>query len=448
MSYSFQTYLPYYKRNLKVALPIVLSQLGGGIVQLVDLFMVSRLGTIPLAAVSFASATFIIGFVFSTGILIGMTPLVGKAYAGGEQSRLSGLLQNGMSLSIMLGVVTSLVMFSLSFLMPYMGQDPAVVEFARPYFIILSFSVFPVLIFTSVKQFLEGIGNTSIAMAITIISNLLNILFNYLLIYGKGGFPEMGVLGAGIATLIARCAMPLMYIIYLRFKVNWWQYFKGYSLRQIDWQVIIELLKIGFPIAAHILLEVSAFALSGIMVGWLGAAPLAGNQIAQNFSHLTFMIVLGIASATTVRVSHQLGAENFKGLKMAAIASIHLCLLANLITGSMLIGFSRIIATAFSADPEVIAIGSQLLIMAGIFQLSDGMQAVGAGILRGLQDVKIVMIYAFIAYICINLPLGYFLAFTCGMGAVGVWTAFIFGLSVAAILFRLRYLKHFKQMDV
>ena len=133
---------------------------------------------------------------------------------------------------------------------------------------------------------------------------------------------------------------------------------------------------------------------------------------------------------------------------MAATASIHLCLLANLITGGLLIGLSRIIASAFSADPEVITIASQLLIMAGIFQLSDGMQAVGAGILRGLQDVKIIMVYAFIAYICINLPLGYLLAFTCGMGAVGIWTAFIFGLSVAAVLFRLRYLKHFKQMPI
>ena len=260
MGYSLQTYLPYYKRNMKVAIPIVLSQLGGGIVQLIDLFMVSRLGTIALAAVSFATATFIIGFVFSTGILIGMTPLVGKAYASGEGNRLSGLLQNSLLLSMMIGVVTVLVMVGIAFLMPYMGQDPEVVATARPYFIALVFSVLPCLLFASVKQFLEGIGNTSIAMVITITSNLLNVFFNYVLIYGKWGFPEMGVLGAGIATLIARCSMPLMYILYLRFKPLWWSYFKGFSLRVLDWKVIVELLKIGMPIAFHILLEVSACA--------------------------------------------------------------------------------------------------------------------------------------------------------------------------------------------
>ena len=156
---------------------------------------------------------------------------------------------------------------------------------------------------------------------------------------------------------------------------------------------------------------------------------------------MAFMVVMGISSATTIRVSHQLGARNIEGLKMAAMASVHLCLLANAIMGTLLIVFRVQIAQAFSTDPEVISVGSQVLVMAGIFQLADGMQAVGAGILRGLTDVKIIMLYAFIAYICINIPLGYVLAFVCGFGAVGIWAAFIFGLGTAAILFHVRYHK-------
>ena len=194
------------------------------------------------------------------------------------------------------------------------------------------------------------------------------------------------------------------------------------------------------------LLEVLAFALSAIMVGWLGATPQAGHQIAQNMSHLTYMIVLGIGAATTVRVSHQLGALDLDAARKAGNASVHLCLVYNTLAGTLLITFRHAIASAFTSDPAVIDIGGRLIIMAGIFQVSDGLQTIGAGILRGLTDVKIVMLYAFVAYICINLPFGYLLGFVFQFGAIGVWAGFIFGLSVAAVLFRLRCRKMFRQL--
>ena len=284
-------------------------------------------------------------------------------------------------------------------------------------------------------------------MVITIISNLINVLFNYLLIFGKWGFPELGVLGAGVSTLISRLTMPLMYLVAIRLRREWWDYFRAFRLRIFSRRRLLELVRVGAPIAAHMLLEVLAFALSAIMVGWLGATPQAGHQIAQNMSHLTYMIVLGIGAATTVRVSHQLGALDLEAARKAGNASTHLCLVYNALAGSLLIVFRHAIASAFSSDPAVIDIGGRLLIMAGIFQVSDGLQTVGAGILRGLTDVKIVMFYAFIAYICINIPFGYLFGFVFHLGAMGVWGAFIFGLSVAAVLFRLRCRKMFRLLE-
>ncbi len=438
---SIKAYIPFYKRNLKVALPIVFSQVGGAVVQLVDTFMVGRLGTVELAAVSFASAVFAIGYVFSIGILLGATPIIGQAYVREEKQTIVELFQNSILLATIAAILISSLLYLTSFFMDNMGQVDEVVELAIPYFLVLVVSLIPHMYFFAIKQFLEGLGNTKVAMWITIISNLINVLFNYLLIFGKYGFPELGVLGAGIATLIARISMPLIYFLWLRLKSEWWSYCKAFHWSLFSWVRLKQLLAMGLPIAAHILLEVTAFAFSGVMIGWLGAAPLAGHQIANNMSNLAFMVVMGIGSATTIRVSHQLGARNIEALKMAAMASIHLCLVANAIMGTLLIVFRMQIAQAFSSDPEVIVIASQVLVMAGIFQLADGMQAVGAGILRGLTDVKITMLYAFIAYICINIPLGYFLAFVCGFGAVGVWAAFIFGLGTSAILFHRRYHK-------
>ena len=215
---TIKEYIPFYKRNLKIALPIVFSQLGGAVVQLVDTFMVGRLGTVELAAVSFASAVFAIGYVFSIGILLGATPIIGQAYVRGEKQTIVELFQNSLVLATLAAVVIGSLLYLTSFFMDNMGQVDAVVELAIPYFLVLVVSLIPHMYFFSIKQFLEGLGNTKVAMWITIIANLINVLFNYLLIFGKYGFPELGVLGAGVSTLIARASMPVLYVIWLRLK--------------------------------------------------------------------------------------------------------------------------------------------------------------------------------------------------------------------------------------
>ena len=446
MSYSFSTYKPFYRRNLLVAGPIILSQVGTALVQLIDTFMVGQLGTYQLAAVSFATSVFFLGVIFANGLMMSVTPVIGHLFADGDKPKIGAVITNHLVFSFIVGTITMGILLGVRYLLPHMGQDPGVIEYAIPYFVVITISALPNTIFMAFKQIMEGLGNTSISMVITLIANVLNVVFNYLLIYGKLGFPEMGMLGAGVSTLISRAVMPLMFFVYLIFSKKWWSYFSSIALRLVNRTMMRELFTIGLPIALHLLMEMTAFAISAIMMGWLGAVPLAGHQIASNISNLLFMVVLGISSATTIRVSHQYGAHDYHAMRMAANASIHLCLVANAIMGALIIIFRRQLAMLFSNDSEVIALGAQLLILVGIYQLSDGMQAVGAGILRGLKDVKITMFVAFFAYIVINIPLGYLLAFVLEMGPIGIWISFIGGLFAAALLFRMRYVRDFRRI--
>ncbi|MGL5562371.1 MAG: MATE family efflux transporter [Tannerellaceae bacterium] len=442
MSNTFQSYLPFYKRNLKIAVPIMLSQLGQGVVVLFDNIMVGQLGTNELAAVSFANSIVVLALVFITGVSFGATPLIGQSYAMKQFRKVGEFLQNSTLFITILGLALVALFLVLTCFMDRMGQTPEVSSLALDYTRIVILSLIPFLFFCILKQFMEGVGNTRIAMNITIIANVINIVFNYLLIYGKFGFPFMGVAGAGVATLISRILMPILFMMAIWRNTHFKRYFYFFSMKRFNKQSVSELVRIGFPIGGQMLIEVSAFAFSSIMMGWMGAVALASHQIALNISHLTFMAVVGIASATTIRVSHQLGERNPIGLRKAGIASLHLGLLTNFITAVVLILCRKYIAMAFSEDPQVIELASMLIILAGIFQFSDGLQVVSLGALRGLHDVKKPMYYAFISYLVINLPVGYLLAFKLGFGPAGIWCGFIFGLSVAAVLY-LRRFNHF-----
>lgn len=442
-----KNYIPFYKNNLKIALPIVLTQVGGGIVALMDNVMVGHLGAVELASVAFANSIFVLGQVFVMGAVMGLTPLVGQAFVQSDLERVKALFYNALVFVCVLGLAVTLILGLVYPFFDYMGQDTNVVRWAKPYFLLQVFSLLPLLVFCLFKQFLEGLGNTKVAMIITLVANIVNIVLNYLLIYGKFGFPYWGVVGAGVATLISCILMAVGFFVYVRTNDSWWNYLKDITIDLFQARKVWTVARVGMPIGGHMLLECTAFALSAIMVGWLGAVPLAGNQIAQNISHLTFMLVVGIGSATTIRVSHRLGEKNFYALRMAGKASVHLCLLTNTLMAIFMIVFSRQIPRIFTTDMAVIDAAAPLLVLAGLFQISDGLQTVGASILRGLTDVKRPVIYAFISYICINLPLGYLLAFKFHMGASGVWIGFIVGLSIAAILFHVRCNRQINKLE-
>ena len=432
--------LPYYRRNLRIAFPVMLTQLGGVLVGLIDSVMVGHYSTTDLAAVSFANGIFFTVMVFATGAVMGVTPLTAYAFVQGDHEGVSRMLRTGWDFTCTLTALSCLLLVAAIPFLGSMGQDPDVVIAARPYYITRIIGFVPFMLFCLCKQFLEGLGNTFVAMVITTVCNVLNVILNYILIFGHCGFSPLGAYGAGLASLIACALMPLCFLFALLEKKKWRRYLLSAfhcghsSLRQIK-----ELAKVGVPIGIQTFVEAFIFTISFIMVGWLGKETQAAHMVSNQVADLTFMLALGIGSATTIRVSHQYGVHNYKAMKMAARASVHLVLCMNAIGATLMISLRHYIPLLFSNDPEVIDIVSRLLVYAAIFQFSDGLQCVGAASLRGIADVRRPMVYAFISYILIALPIGYLAMFPLGLGVDGMWLAFIIALAMAAVFFHTRF---------
>lgn len=445
----FKKYLSYYKRNLRVALPVMLTQLGASLVGFFDSIMVGHYATVDLAAVSFANAIFFTVMVFAMGALMGITPLVGiqfganKSSSKGEIEGVASIFQNGILFTVLLSMLMLILLGACIPFLDCFGQDPEVIRVARPYYILIVISLVPFLFFSFFKQFLEGLGNTMVAMVITLLMNGLNILLNWVFIYGNWGFEPMGATGAGIGSLISRIGMPLCFWIVMACRKDWKPYLRMVWQR-FSWQRIRELAKIGFPIGGQTLLETFLFTASFVIIGWISKEALAAHQIANQIADMTFMLALGIGSATTIRVSHQLGEGNIHGVRMASNASVHLVLLMNTIGATLMISLRNYIPMLFTEDKEVIAIASQLIVLAGLFQYADGLQAVGAAMLRGITDVKVPMVIAFVSYILIGLSVGLLCAFPLKLGAAGIWIGFIFALAIAAICFHIRFNRKLK----
>jgi len=439
-------FVPYYKRNLALAFPIILSQLGQVTVSLADTFMVGRLGTVELAAVAFANSIYTVIFIFGLGFSLGQTPHVGKAYGKKQWWKIGVFFQNALLINITLSILLFAIVLLIHPILYHLNQPENVVTLAMPYFDWLIASSIPVLIFFTCRQFAEGVGNTKIAMWVTLSGNAINIIFNYLLIFGKFGFPAMGVEGAGLATFIARVAMALTFLVVVFGHPALKKFTRYFSWKRIHFPALKSLIFTGFPISGQLVVEVLAFSLSAIMIGWINEVNLAAHQVVLQMASATFMISLGVGSACTIRISHQFGSKHYKATRMASIASLHLVSVFMAITAIFFIVFRYQIPAWFSSDPEVISIAAQLFIIAGLFQLFDGWQQVGLSTLRGLADVTFAMIIAFVSYIVISLPIGYLFGFVWQLGSVGVWIGLNIGLIIAAVAYRLRFLYFMRQV--
>lgn len=432
-------YLPFYRRNLAVAFPVMLTQLGAALVGLIDTIMVGHYSTTDLAAVSFANGVFFTFMVFAMGAVMAVTPLVGHAFVQQKDERVAALLLNGLWFTLLIGGVTCVVLGICVPLMDNMGQDPSVVEAARPYLIMRIIGMLPFLLFCLQKQFMEGLGNTMVAMIVTAGINLLNILLNWVFIFGHWGAPAMGAAGAGLSTMIAWVLLPVVFLVCILSHRDWRKYVLLCRRGLSDRAIIRELMRIGAPIGLQTTMETILFTLSFIMVGWINKEALAAHQITNQVADFAFMLSLGISSATTIRVSHQYGLGDMRATRMAANASVHLILLMNTIGAALMISLRNYLPYLFTNDEAVVSLASQLLIFAGMLQYADGLQCVGAGMLRGVTDVKVPMWITVITYVVIALPLGYILMFPAGLGAVGMWSSFVVALTIAAIAFHIRF---------
>lgn len=447
--YSFSKYKAQYRANLKLALPVVAAQLGHILVQFADNIMVGHYGgddPLPLAAVAFGSMASFLFFITGLGITLGLTPLVGELYARGDEEHASSYLKHAIVLYSLLGLAITLLQRLAVPLLYRLGQPIEVADMAVPYYKLLAISAFPVMLFGAFKQFLEGVGNTTAAMSIIIGCNVLNVFLNRIFIYGGFGCPEMGAAGAGMATLVSRAVMPVAALWYFLRRASFRRYIERMSSVKLRFAEMRSLLTMGFPIAAQMFLEASAFVITSMMTGWFGTIAISSNQAAMTVGNCIFMIVTAIGAAATIRISHCYGARNIDEMSLAAKASLHIVLVWNTLAILLLVAFNGLIPKMFTTNAEVIALTSVMLIYVAMYQLFDGLQCVAIGIMRGIQDVKVIPLISFLSYIVLNIPIGYLCSFTLGLGPEGLYLGYLFGLGASAVLLLLRVRRKIREM--
>lgn len=442
----YNLYKPYYKENLHLALPIVVSQLGHTLVQVADSMIVGHFtDTTQLAAVSLVNSLFTIILVIGLGISYGLTPLIAKENGKKDYNECGKLLSNSIILNIITGIFLYLMIhFGTLLIIDHLGQSPAVVAYAKPYLGYLGLSIIPLMIFQAFKQFTEGLGFTKQAMLVSIAGNIVNVVLGIIFVKGLFGITPMGVKGVGLSTLIDRTLMALVMAVYVLSAKNFKIYLHEFSISFFDKVRSANIIKIGAPVGLQYVFEISAFSGAAILIGTIGSVEQAAHQVAINLAAATYMMASGVASAATIKTGNNLGKQNLLDLRRSAIASYHVIIAFMSITALIFILANNVLPYIITKDIHVVTIAAQLLIIAGFFQLFDGTQVVGLGILRGLGDVNIPTIITFLSYWVVGMPVGYILGILMGMGVSGIWYGLTLGLLSASILLFFRFQKKTK----
>jgi MATE family multidrug resistance protein len=427
------------KTTFLLAYPVMLSQLGQVAVGVADSMMVGRLGALELAASSLANSIFFVILMFGIGISMGLTPLVSKSFGKGKTHQISRLFSN----SLLINFLTSLVLFGIVLLfsqnLSILNQPKEVEVLALPFLLIITASLLPLMVFQTFKQLVEGFSQTKQAMFITIAANLVNVFLNWLFIWGNWDFPELGFLGAAWATLISRILMMVLMGAYVLYSKRYADFGLRIFRFKPNWTLCKRVLKIGIPTGFQFIFEVSAFSAAAIMMGWIGVNALAGHQIALNLASISYMMATGLATAGMIRVSHYIGKEDYKGMREAGMVAFGMVATFMFVCALLFFLLRFFLPTLYIDDPQVISLAASLLVLAGLFQLSDGIQVVGLGVLRGLEDVKVPTIVTFLAYWGLGLPLGYLLAFKLGFAEKGIWIGLLIGLTLTAGMLLYRF---------
>jgi MATE family multidrug resistance protein len=432
-------YTKEFGKNLHIAYPVMLGQLGHVLVGLADNIMVGRLGAAPLAAVSLGNSLVFIALSLGIGFSFAITPLIAEADGAEDVETGKSYFHHGIIMCGINGIILFLLLLLAKPILYHLDQPPEVVALAIPYLEIVAFSMIPLMLFQAYKQFADGLSQTKYAMYATLISNVVNVLFNYLLIYGIWIFPRLEVEGAAVGTLISRFFMLWFVWEILRRKKKFKQYFVWSRKELLKMHIFKRLFALGFPTALQMLFEVAIFTATVFLAGTLGTNPQAANQIALNLASMTFMIAVGLGVTATIRVGNQKGKANFADLRRIAFSTF---LLVFLIEAVFAVGFILLkdwLPTLYIENVEVIILAAQLLIVAALFQLSDGLQVVILGALRGLQDVKFPTLICFIAYWIIGFPVSFFLGKEEAMGSMGIWFGLLAGLTASALMLYIRF---------
>ena len=448
MILALSQYTKEFQYNLKLASPVIVGLLGHTFVQLVDNIMVGQLGTAELAAVSLGNSFFFVAMSLGIGFSTAITPLVAETDGAKDIAAGRNVFIHGLLLCTFIGFFLSLAVLVSKPLLYQMGQPEEVVVLAFPYLKWVAISLIPLISFQGFKQFSEGLSHTRPAMYATLLGNVINVVLNYFLIFGFWIFPKMGVEGAAIGTLVSRCSMLVFMAFYVRFNKHFIAFAQGIVWKKSDWNLFKKIIRLGFPSALQMFFEVVFFTAAIWLSGFLGKNPQAANQIALNLSSMTFMFAMGLGVTAMIRVGNQKGKGDFIALKRIAYSIFLLIFLFDVLFCLFFLLMNTYLPWIYldGTNPlqisdvnEVVRIASSLLIVSAFFQISDGLQAVVLGALRGLQDVNIPAWITFFSYGIFGLPISYYLGLHTTMGATGIWIGLLSGLTASAILLYLRF---------
>ena len=435
------------RRTLILAGPMILGQVSHILLGIVDSMMVGHLGTIPLAAASLGNSIFVIPLIFGFGVSGCVSTLVARAQGEGKPRECGEVLRHGVAMNGLLGLGLALLVEGFVPWMSYLDQPPEVLVEAVSYLRVVAWSMIPAMIFQAFKNFSDGMHRPRSAMIVMLSSVLINAVLNYFMIFGHAGFPAMGLFGSGVATLITRIMMmfAMAWIVLkspafeLNLPLQW--------LSKLNFKLLMRLLSIGVPSGLQALFEVAAFSLAAVMMGWISAEALAAHQIALNVASVTFMIPLGLSFAVSIRVGNAMGMNLPRVARRIGVGAFAAALIMSIGFTILFFVTRTIIPQFYSTDIHVLELAATLFVVAGCFQLFDGLQVVGAGALRGLLDIRYPTLVTFVAYWVLSLPGGYWLAFNLGWGAAGVWWGLTLGLLVAAVLLVLRFRSLMRKMS-
>jgi MATE family multidrug resistance protein len=441
-------YTKEFSYNIKLAYPVILGMLGHTLIGIVDNFMVGNLGSTELAAVSLGNSFIFIALSLGIGFSTAITPLTAEADAEKDDKKIRSTFHHGLLLCTVLGIALFILTVLSKQIMYFMQQPKAVADLAAPYIDWVAFSLIPVIIYQGYKQFADGLAKTKYSMYAIFMANVVHIFFNYVLIYGVWFFPKLGILGAALGTVISRIMMVVFmhYIMKRNSVLN--RYFENFSFKQIRKSVLKKIINLGLPSAMQMLFEVTLFTAAIWLSGSLGKNNQAANQIALTLASSTFMVAMGLSVTAMIRVSHSKGMQDYKNLIVVARSIFLLAIILETFFGIVFVLFHAYLPHLFLNmsdssqmldNNEIISITAKLLLVAAIFQISDGIQVVVLGALRGLQDVKVPMYITFVAYWVIGFPVSYYLGRYTSLEAVGIWIGLLAGLSAAALFLYIRF---------
>jgi MATE family multidrug resistance protein len=441
-------YTKEFRYNLRLAYPVILGMLGHTFVSFVDNVMVGQLGTAELAAVSLGNSFIFIAMSLGIGFSTAITPLIAEADTENNTERGRSIFKHGVILCTLLGIAMFVMLLLMKPLMYNMDQPEEVVDLAIPYLDLVAFSMVPLIMFQAFKQFSDGLSLTKYPMYATLIANILNVIINYILIFGKLGFPQMGIIGAAVGTLVSRIVMLIFLRWLLTHRSKSAKIVKHIRFFTLDKAPIAKLLQLGLPSAMQMFFEVGIFTAAIWLSGTLGKNAQAANQIALNLASMTFMVATGLSVTAMIRVGNQKGLKDYQALRSIAESIFLLGTIFAVVFALLFAGLHQILPYLYvdvenmsdlTNTREVVQLASVLLLAAAVFQISDSLQVIALGALRGLQDVKIPTLITFLSYWLVGFPISYLLGQKELYGSLGIWIGLLAGLSAAAILLFVRF---------